>query len=240
MTTLRPLLTSSIDTHRWRAWSSATVCVSTALSSGNTMTSTPALPLTTFHPHPQVAGVTIGHQCCNTYLTSSPLTLVRSLWRIHTSQVAGVIIGARNASHVGDLEKVFSFEMDDGAPVWNAVLVAAWLGGAHVRQSFCDLEMPSPKRPSSAPACLLSCPGVQPAASLPVGRCTAVLHLCTVSVSGLLPPPLLQPTASASARCWRRGGSLRETATPGSAAASGDAAAALRQVVMQLRHCGKW
>ena len=34
--------------------------------------------------------------------------------RPHTPQVAGVIIGARNANHVGDLEKVFSFQMDDG------------------------------------------------------------------------------------------------------------------------------
>lgn len=36
--------------------------------------------------------------------------------------------------------------------------------------------------------------------------------------------PLVQPIASASARCWQRAGSQRETATPGSAAASGDTA----------------
>lgn len=35
-------------------------------------------------------------------------------WVLDRPQVAGVIVGARNASHVGDLEKVFSFQLDAG------------------------------------------------------------------------------------------------------------------------------
>lgn len=33
----------------------------------------------------------------------------------HALQVAGIIVGARNASHVADHEKIFSFELDAGA-----------------------------------------------------------------------------------------------------------------------------
>ncbi len=46
----------------------------------------------------------------------------------HELQVAGVIIGARNANHVGDLEKVFSFEMDDGKSHPAVPSLAAWAG----------------------------------------------------------------------------------------------------------------
>lgn len=66
--------------------------------------------------------------------TASPLALTLATFYPHP-QVAGVIIGARNASHVGDLEKVFSFEMDDGAPVLSAVRVATRLGGRPVAVS---------------------------------------------------------------------------------------------------------
>ena len=39
-------------------------------------------------------------------------------------QVAGVIIGARNAAHVADHEKIFSFQLDQGQSAKGPVFVA--------------------------------------------------------------------------------------------------------------------
>ena len=39
---------------------------------------------------------------------------VAARWVLERPQVAGVIVGARNTSHVDDLKKVFTFQLDDG------------------------------------------------------------------------------------------------------------------------------
>lgn len=117
---------------------------------------------------------------------------VATRWVLERPHVAGVIVGARNASHVGDLEKVFTFELDAGARRCSD-------GGNGVDRSG-----------GAARAMLADVPHTTPPAL----------------------PPALQPTTRPSARCWPRGGSPRATATPGSAAASGDAR------TMRMMRCG--
>lgn len=102
-------------------------------------------------------------------------------------QVAGVIVGARNASHVGDLDRVFSFELDAGR--WQE-RVWGWVGGRVFQ---------------------LECHAVSMGACLPAPKLLTLTHPPTRP--HLLPP--MQPTTLRSTRCWRRASSPAETATPG-------------------------